>query len=125
MRAYSGLDWKPESSPVSLFAAYDRHQVNGHAFGYADNSGYNSFNIGVRWTFGAKSADPLAMYLADVFTVTPALAALPALSVPAGFAGGMPVGLQLIGPSLRDVQLLEVAHAFQQATAHHRQLPPL
>jgi aspartyl-tRNA(Asn)/glutamyl-tRNA(Gln) amidotransferase subunit A len=37
----------------------------------------------------------------------------------------MPVGLQLIGPSLRDVQLLEVAHAFQQATAHHRQLPPL
>jgi aspartyl-tRNA(Asn)/glutamyl-tRNA(Gln) amidotransferase subunit A len=80
---------------------------------------------GTAWTFGAKSADPLAMYLADVFTVTPALAALPALSVPAGFAGGMPVGLQLIGPSLRDVQLLEVAHAFQQATAHHRQLPPL
>ena len=50
-----GAEWKPEASPVSLFAAYDRHQVNGHAFGYADNSGYNSFNIGVRWTFGAKS----------------------------------------------------------------------
>jgi aspartyl-tRNA(Asn)/glutamyl-tRNA(Gln) amidotransferase subunit A len=80
---------------------------------------------GTAWTLGAKSADPLAMYLADVFTVTPALAALPALSVPAGFAAGMPVGLQLIGPSLRDVQLLEVAHAFQQITAHHRQFPPL
>jgi aspartyl-tRNA(Asn)/glutamyl-tRNA(Gln) amidotransferase subunit A len=65
------------------------------------------------------------MYLADVFTVTPSLAALPALSVPAGFSGGMPVGLQLIGPSLRDVQLLELGHAFQQITEHHRKLPPL
>ena len=80
---------------------------------------------GIAWALGAKSVDPLAMYLADVFTVTPSLAALPALSIPAGFSGGMPVGLQLIGPSLRDVQLLEVGHAFQQFTEHHRKLPPL
>jgi aspartyl-tRNA(Asn)/glutamyl-tRNA(Gln) amidotransferase subunit A len=79
---------------------------------------------GTAWAFGAK-ADPLAMYLADVFTVTPSLAALPALSVPAGFSGGLPVGLQLIGPALSDVRLLEAAHAFQQATSHHRRLPPL
>jgi aspartyl-tRNA(Asn)/glutamyl-tRNA(Gln) amidotransferase subunit A len=79
---------------------------------------------GTAWTFGEK-ADPLAMYLADVFTVTPSLAALPALSVPAGFSGGMPVGLQLIAPSGQDVRLLEVAHAFQQITTHHQKLPPL
>ena len=74
---------------------------------------------------GEKTADPLAMYLSDIFTVTPALAALPALSMPSGLAGGMPVGLQLIGPSLGDVRLLEVAHAFQQITPHHRNSPPL
>jgi aspartyl-tRNA(Asn)/glutamyl-tRNA(Gln) amidotransferase subunit A len=77
------------------------------------------------FAFGDRTGDPLAMYLTDVFTVTPALAALPALSVPCGFAGRLPVGLQLIGPALGDVRLLEVAHAFQQATAHHLQLPPL
>ena len=71
------------------------------------------------FALGDKTADPLAMYLSDVFTVTPALAALPALSIPAGFHEGMPVGMQLIGPPLSDVFLLEVAHAFQQTTQHH------
>lgn len=74
---------------------------------------------------GDKTTDPLAMYLTDIFTVTPSLAALPALSVPAGFSDRMPVGLQLIGPPLADVQLLEVAHAFQQLTGHHLQTPPI
>jgi aspartyl-tRNA(Asn)/glutamyl-tRNA(Gln) amidotransferase subunit A len=74
---------------------------------------------------GARTGDPLAMYLSDVFTVTPALAALPALSVPAGFASGLPVGLQLIGPSLSDVPLLELAHAYQQITKHHTEAPRL
>jgi aspartyl-tRNA(Asn)/glutamyl-tRNA(Gln) amidotransferase subunit A len=74
---------------------------------------------------GARTGDPLTMYLSDIFTVTPSLAALPALSVPAGFADRMPVGLQLIGPSLADVRLLEIAHAFQQITQHHRQTPNL
>ena len=80
---------------------------------------------GPAFPLGEKTADPLAMYLSDVFTVTPALAALPALSMPAGFAAGLPVGLQLIGPALADVRLLEVAHAFQQTTRHHLQTPPL
>ena len=74
---------------------------------------------------GEKLDDPMAMYLADLFTVTPALAALPALTMPAGFSAHLPVGLQLIGPSLADVRLLEVAHAFQQATRHHLCPPPL
>jgi aspartyl-tRNA(Asn)/glutamyl-tRNA(Gln) amidotransferase subunit A len=74
---------------------------------------------------GEKLADPLAMYLSDLFTVTPALAALPALSMPAGFVQGMPTGLQLVGPAHTDVLLLEVAHAFQQLTHHHTQAPSL
>ena len=74
---------------------------------------------------GEKISDPMAMYLADLFTVTPALAALPALSVPAGFDQHLPVGLQLIGPALGEVRLLELAHAFQQLTDHHLRQPPL
>jgi len=80
---------------------------------------------GTAFPLGEKLSDPLAMYLSDVFTVTPSLAALPALSMPAGFASGMPVGLQLIGPALADVFLLEVAHAFQRTTRHHSEAPPL
>jgi aspartyl-tRNA(Asn)/glutamyl-tRNA(Gln) amidotransferase subunit A len=78
---------------------------------------------------GEKLQDPMAMYLADVFTVTPALAALPCMSVPAGFAEDpatsrpLPVGLQLIGPHLSDVRLLELAHTFQQMTEHHLARP--
>ena len=74
---------------------------------------------------GEKTSDPLSMYLADMFTVTMALAALPALSIPAGLSEGLPVGLQLVGPSLSDVRLLEVAAAFQELTDHHLQRPPL
>ena len=74
---------------------------------------------------GERVSDPMSMYLSDVFTVTPSLAALPALSMPAGFADGLPVGLQLIGPSCSDVRLLEVAHAFQQITHHHLRTAPL
>lgn len=74
---------------------------------------------------GSKTASPLEMYLADVFTVTMALAALPALAIPAGFSESLPVGLQLVGPSLSDVRLLEVGAAFQELTDHHLRQPPL
>ncbi|MBI4914129.1 MAG: Asp-tRNA(Asn)/Glu-tRNA(Gln) amidotransferase subunit GatA [Acidobacteria bacterium] len=72
---------------------------------------------------GEKTRDPLEMYLADIFTVGPALAGLPCVSLPAGLADGLPVGLQFIARSLEDVFLLELAHAFQQITSHHKLRP--
>lgn len=82
-------------------------------------------STGTAFPFGAKTGDPLSMYLADVYTVTTSLAGLPCLSMPAGFSDGLPVGLQLIGPPLSDVRLLAAAHAYQQATFHHLKTPPL
>ena len=78
----------------------------------------------VAFPIGAKTSDPMAMYLADAYTVTTPLAALPCLSMPGGFVGGLPVGVQLIGPGFADVKLLEVAHAFQQISDHHLRTPP-
>ena len=73
---------------------------------------------------GACCDDPLADYLADIYTLSASLAGLPAMSVPAGFgAGGMPVGLQLIGNYLKEGQLLNVAHQLQRATDFHLRKP--
>ena len=79
---------------------------------------------GVAWPAGAHEGDPLAAYLADVYTLTASLAGLPAMSTPAGFgAGGLPVGLQLIGNYLQEGRLLNVAHRLQQATDWHTRKP--
>ena len=73
---------------------------------------------------GACCDDPMADYLADIYTLSASLAGLPAMSVPAGFgAGGMPVGLQLIGNYLQESRLLNVAHQLQQATDWHTKKP--
>jgi aspartyl-tRNA(Asn)/glutamyl-tRNA(Gln) amidotransferase subunit A len=78
----------------------------------------------VAWKLGEKSADQLQMYLADIFTLSPSLAGLPGMSVPCGFGdGNMPVGLQLIGNYFDEARLLQVAHAFQQATDWHLRRP--
>ena len=78
----------------------------------------------VAWKLGAQSDDPVANYLADIFTLPASLAGLPGMSVPAGFgAGGMPVGLQLIGNYFDEGTLLHAAHAFQQATDWHQRAP--
>ncbi|WP_298134135.1 Asp-tRNA(Asn)/Glu-tRNA(Gln) amidotransferase subunit GatA [Acidiferrobacter sp.] len=75
------------------------------------------------FALGAKNTDPVSMYLNDIFTIPVNLAGLPAISLPAGFAGGLPVGLQLIGRYLDEARLLNVAHRFQQVTDWHTRVP--
>ena len=75
---------------------------------------------------GAKNADPVAMYLADIYTIAVNLAGIPALSLPCGFtAAGLPIGMQLMGDYFADDLLLNVAHRYQQETQWHRARPPL
>ena len=76
------------------------------------------------WKLGDKSDDPLANYLADIFTLPASLAGLPGMSLPVGFGeSGMPVGMQLIGNYLQEARLLNVAHQYQLHTDHHTQAP--
>ncbi|KQP12513.1 Asp-tRNA(Asn)/Glu-tRNA(Gln) amidotransferase subunit GatA [Pseudorhodoferax sp. Leaf267] len=78
----------------------------------------------VAWKLGDKADDPVANYLADIFTLPGSLAGLPGMSLPAGFGeGGMPVGLQLIGNYFQEAKLLNAAHRFQQATDFHLRAP--
>jgi len=77
----------------------------------------------VAFKLGEKANDPLAMYAADVNTVAVNLAGLPAISIPAGFSEGMPVGLQLIAPAFAEARLLAAAHQFQQHTDWHLHVP--
>ena len=76
------------------------------------------------WKLGDKSDDPLANYLADIFTLPASLAGLPGMSLSVGFGeNGMPVGMQLIGNYLQEARLLNVAHQYQLHTDHHTQAP--
>jgi aspartyl-tRNA(Asn)/glutamyl-tRNA(Gln) amidotransferase subunit A len=75
------------------------------------------------WKIGEHGDDPVADYLADIFTLPASLAGLPGMSVPAGFDGGMPVGLQLIGNYFGEAKLLNAGHRFQQATDWHTRTP--
>jgi aspartyl-tRNA(Asn)/glutamyl-tRNA(Gln) amidotransferase subunit A len=78
----------------------------------------------VAWKLGGHGNDPLADYLADIFTLPASLAGLPGMSVPAGFGeGGMPVGLQLIGNYFSEAKLLNLAHQLQQVTDFHSRKP--
>jgi aspartyl-tRNA(Asn)/glutamyl-tRNA(Gln) amidotransferase subunit A len=77
----------------------------------------------VAFGIGDKTADPITMYLNDIYTIGANLAGLPALSMPCGFAGGLPVGVQLIGPHFGEAKLLNAAHRYQQATDWHMKTP--
>ena len=75
---------------------------------------------------GEKVDDPLAMYLADVYTIPVNLAGITGISIPCGFSGdGLPIGLQIICGEFAEERLLRIAWAYQQLTDHHRQIPPL
>jgi aspartyl-tRNA(Asn)/glutamyl-tRNA(Gln) amidotransferase subunit A len=73
---------------------------------------------------GEKTDDPLQMYLEDIFTVPANLAGIPGLSLPCGLAGGLPVGLQLLGRPFDEETLLRCGGAYQRATHHHELTPP-
>ncbi|NOS89370.1 MAG: Asp-tRNA(Asn)/Glu-tRNA(Gln) amidotransferase subunit GatA [Methylococcaceae bacterium] len=72
---------------------------------------------------GEKMANPIEMYLSDIYTIAINLAGVPALSIPVGYAADMPVGLQIIGNYFAEAQLLNIAHQYQQVTAHHQHTP--
>ena len=78
----------------------------------------------VAFNLGEKTDDPVTMYLSDIYTIAVNLAGLPGMSVPAGFVGQRPVGLQLIGNFFAEAKLLNVAHQYQQVTDWHRRVPP-
>jgi aspartyl-tRNA(Asn)/glutamyl-tRNA(Gln) amidotransferase subunit A len=82
----------------------------------------------VAWDLGSKSNDPVANYLADIFTLSTSLAGLPGMSIPCGFGEGekngkRPVGLQIIGNYFAEAKLLNIAHQYQQATDWHTRAP--
>ncbi|HKC16344.1 MAG TPA: Asp-tRNA(Asn)/Glu-tRNA(Gln) amidotransferase subunit GatA [Steroidobacteraceae bacterium] len=77
----------------------------------------------VAFELGAKTADPVTMYLNDIYTIGANLAGLPAMSIPCGFADALPVGLQLIGAHFTEERLLNVAHRYQRATDWHQRAP--
>lgn len=74
---------------------------------------------------GEHSDDPMAMYLADIATIPANMAGLPAMSIPAGFGNGLPIGMQIVGPAFGEDVVLQIGHAFQQITDWHHQFPVL
>jgi len=77
----------------------------------------------VAFKLGAKTDDPVSMYLNDIYTIAANLAGIPAMSLPCGFKDGLPVGMQLMGNFFDEAKLLNVAHQYQQVTGWHTQSP--
>ena len=76
------------------------------------------------FALGAKTSDPITMYLNDIYTIGANLAGVPGMSIPCGFAGDLPVGLQILGPHFSEGRMLNVAHMYQRETEFHRRIPP-
>ena len=72
---------------------------------------------------GAKTSDPITMYLNDIYTIGANLAGLPGMSIPCGFVDGLPVGLQLVGPHFSEARMLNIAHRYQTETDWHLRVP--
>ena len=79
----------------------------------------------VPFKLGEKLEDPMQMYLSDVCTLPINIAGIPAISIPAGFTGNLPIGMQIIGKPFSEETLLRIAFAYEQATNWHKRKPPL
>jgi aspartyl-tRNA(Asn)/glutamyl-tRNA(Gln) amidotransferase subunit A len=79
----------------------------------------------VPFKIGEKVDNPVQMYLSDVCTLPINIAGLPAISIPAGFADGLPIGMQIIGPPFSEETLLRIAYAYEQATEWHKRRPKI
>ncbi|MFC1986187.1 Asp-tRNA(Asn)/Glu-tRNA(Gln) amidotransferase subunit GatA [Chloroflexota bacterium] len=79
----------------------------------------------VPFKIGEKIDDPVQMYLSDVCTLPINIAGVPAISIPAGFADGLPIGMQIIGKPFSEETILKIAHAYQQATDWHKRKPEI
>ena len=79
----------------------------------------------VAFKLGDKVEDPVQMYLSDICTIPINIAGIPAMSVPAGFVDGLPVGMQIMGRPLGEETILRAAYAYEQATEWHRMRPEL
>jgi aspartyl-tRNA(Asn)/glutamyl-tRNA(Gln) amidotransferase subunit A len=77
----------------------------------------------VAFAIGAKTDDPIQMYLNDIYTIGANLAGVPAISIPCGFVRDLPVGMQICGPHFGEARLLNVAHAYQKETDWHKRMP--
>ena len=74
---------------------------------------------------GEKTEDPLQMYLNDICTIPANIAGIPAISIPAGFSNGLPIGMQIMGNYFSENTILNAAYAFEQATEWHKMRPTL
>jgi aspartyl-tRNA(Asn)/glutamyl-tRNA(Gln) amidotransferase subunit A len=81
--------------------------------------------LGTAFKAHEKTSNPIKMYLSDQYTVAPSLAGLPAISIPAGFAKGLPIGMQLIGPRFAEKTVLQLAYHYQCHTNWHQQSPSM
>ncbi|SVA03236.1 uncharacterized protein METZ01_LOCUS56090 [marine metagenome] len=79
----------------------------------------------VAFNVGAKIADPVQMYLSDICTIPANISGIPSISVPCGFDRGLPIGMQIMGPALSEVELLNIAFSYEQATEWHNIWPSL
>ena len=77
------------------------------------------------FSIGENAADPVSMYLNDIYTIPANLAGLPGISVPCGLVNDLPVGMQLVGNYFSEARLLNVAHRYQQATDWHSRAPSI
>jgi aspartyl-tRNA(Asn)/glutamyl-tRNA(Gln) amidotransferase subunit A len=75
---------------------------------------------------GEKTDDPLAMYLADIYTVTLNMAGVPGITIPCGFDGkNLPIGMQIVAPQFGEEKMIQLAQAYEQATEWHKQKPKI